>query len=190
MHLQKLPNPLTQPTHIKHHLIEEIPNRQTRQIIDFIEHQYQCPNCNTKTHVKAPKCPPEGIFGVNAQYQTTLLKFEQRLPFEKVAQQMSRHFNLPMSQTTALEITQRVSQTLRSDYFVIRERIRKSNIVNIDETSIKVDGKKYWIWTFVTKTDTFYVIRKSRGKKVLEEILGADFWGLWVVMGGVVSCRD
>jgi len=33
-----------------------------------------------------------------------------------------------------------------------------------------VDGKTYWIWTFVTKTDTFYVIRKSRGKKVLEEV--------------------
>jgi len=82
-----------------------------------------------------------------------------------------------MSQTTVLEITQRVSQTLRPDYFAIRERIRKSDIVNIDETSIKVDGKKYWIWTFVTKTDTFYVIRKSRGKKVLEEVLGTEFDG-------------
>jgi len=90
---------------------------------------------------------------------------------------MGRHFDLPMSQTTVLEITQRVSQTLRSDYFAIRERIRKSVIVNIDETSIKVDGKTYWIWTFVTKTDTFYVVRKSRGKKVLEEVLGAGFLG-------------
>jgi hypothetical protein len=90
---------------------------------------------------------------------------------------MSRHFNLPMSQTTALEITKRVSQILRSDYFAIRDRIRKSDVVNIDETSIKVDGKKCWIWTFVTKMDTFYVIRKSRGKKVLEEVLGTGFLG-------------
>ena len=90
---------------------------------------------------------------------------------------MERHFDLPMSQTTALEITQRVSQTLRPDYFAIRERIRHSGIVNIDETSIKVDGKKWWIWTFVTKTDTFYVIRCSRGKKVLLEVLGEDFAG-------------
>jgi len=82
-----------------------------------------------------------------------------------------------MSQATALEITQRVSQTLRPNYFAIRKRIQQSGIVNIDETSIKVDGKKYWIWTFVTKSETFYVIRKSRGKKVLEEVLGEDFWG-------------
>jgi transposase len=168
---------LTQPTAVKHHLIEELPNRQKRQIIDFIEHQYQCPNCRTKTQNKDPQCPPEGIFGVNAQCQTTLLKFEQRLPFEKVAKQMQRHFDLPMSQTTVLEIAQRVSQTLRPDYFAIREHIRSSDIVNIDETSIKVDGVKWWIWTFVTKTDTFYVIRHSRGKKVLLEVLGEDFKG-------------
>jgi hypothetical protein len=40
-----------------------------------------------------------------------------------------------------------------------------------------VDGKKYWIWTFVTKTDTFYVICKSRSKKVLDEVLGLGFEG-------------
>lgn len=82
-----------------------------------------------------------------------------------------------MSSTTALEITKRASQTLRPNYFAIRERIRRSGIVNIDETSLKVDGKKYWIWAFVTKTDTFYVVRKSRGKQVLEEVLGTDFLG-------------
>ncbi|MDR2700148.1 MAG: hypothetical protein LBC12_04990 [Nitrososphaerota archaeon] len=94
--------PLTQPTHIKHHLIEEIPNRQNRQVIDYIEHQCQCPNCPTKIKSKHPECPPEGIFGVNALCQTSLLKFEQRLPFKKVANQMGRHFDLPMSQTTVL----------------------------------------------------------------------------------------
>ena len=169
--------PLTQPLHIKHNIVEELPNRQPRQIIDFIEHQYQCPHCHTKTKSKDPKCPPQGRFGINTLCQTTLLKFEQRLPFEKTAKQMSRHYDLPMSPTTALEITQRVSQTLRPNYFAIRERIRQSGIVNIDETSIKVDGKRYWIWTFVTKNDTFYVIRKSRGKKVLEEVLGTRFLG-------------
>lgn len=60
-------------------------------------------------------------------------------------------------------------------------QVRSSDIVNIDETSMKVDGKKWWVWTFVTKTGVLYVIRKNRGKKVLEEVLGADF-------GGYVGC--
>ena len=169
--------PLTNPTTIKHHLIEEIPNRQNRQVIDFIEFQYQCPNCNTKTQSRPNNCPPEGIFGVNALCQTTLLKFEQRLPFEKTAAQMEHAFDLPMSPATVFDITKRVSQWLTPKYHALMAQVRSSPVVNVDETCIKVDGVKFWLWTFVTKNVTLYVIRKNRGKRVLEEVLGADFLG-------------
>jgi transposase len=169
--------PLHEPHKIKHHLIEEIPLRQKRQVIDYIEYQYQCPNCHTKNTAKHPECPPEGIFGVNAQCQTTLLKFAARLPFEKTAEHMNTQFDLPMTPATVLDITSRVSQTLRSNYHDLMVQIRNSPIVNIDETSIKIDGKNWWLWTFVTPTVTLYVIEPSRGKKVLEQVLGADFLG-------------
>lgn len=48
--------------------------------------------------------------------QTTLLKFNDRLPFEKTAQHISEVFDLSMTSATALEITNRVSQTLRPNY--------------------------------------------------------------------------
>jgi transposase len=47
--------------------------------------------------------------------------------------------------------------------------------LNADETGIKVDGKRYWLWTFVTSKETLLVINKSRGKKVLDQVLGKDF---------------
>jgi len=168
---------LHEPHQVKHHLIEEIPNRQKRQVIDYLEYQYQCPTCHTPNTSKHPECPPEGIFGVNAQCQTTLLKFSERLPFEKTAEQMNRQFDLPMTPATVLDITNRVSQTLRPNYHQLVAQIRNSPIVNVDETSIKVDGKNWWLWTFVTKTVTLYVIEPSRGKKVLEQVLGVDFLG-------------
>ena len=90
---------------------------------------------------------------------------------------MTNQFDLPMTPATVLEITQRASQWLRPQYFNIMARVRDSDVVNVDETSMKVDGKNWWVWTFVTKTDVLYVIRKSRGKKVLEEVLGKDFKG-------------
>jgi transposase len=168
---------LNEPVHVGHHIIEEIPNRQTRQVIDFLEFEYKCPSCNAYSSVRHPDCPSDGIFGVNALTQTTLMKFEERLPFEKVAQQMESQFGLSMTTASAFDITRRVSQYLRPQYFSILARVRAANIVNVDETGIKVDGKNHWLWTFVTQTDTLYVIRKSRGKKVLEEILGKDFDG-------------
>jgi len=42
--------------------------------------------------------------------------------------------------------------------------------VYADETSISVQGEKHWIWTFTTPSETFFVIRKSRGMKVLMEV--------------------
>ena len=105
------------------------------------------------------------------------MKFEQRLPFKKIVQQMENEFGLPMTAASALEITRRVSEYLRPEYEAILERVRHARIVNVDETGEKVDGVNHWLWVFTTETETFFVIRKSRGKKVLDEVLGKDFEG-------------
>ena len=90
---------------------------------------------------------------------------------------MKSQFGLPMTPASALDITRRVSQDLRPQYEAIMSRVRHASIVNVDETSEKVDGVNYWLWVFTTQTDTFFAIRKSRGKKVLDEVLGRDFEG-------------
>ena len=169
--------PLQEPVHVGHHFVEETSNPHPRQVIDFLQFEYKCTLCKCYTSARHPDCPPDGVFGKNALIQTTLLKFEQRLPFEKIAQQMENQFGLPMTPASALEITRRVSEYLRPEYEAIMERVRRAKIVNVDETSEKVDGVKHWLWVFTTETDTFFVIRKSRGKKVLDEVLGKAFEG-------------
>ena len=82
-----------------------------------------------------------------------------------------------MTPASALEITRRVSEYLRPDYDALMADIRQAPQVHIDETGEKVDGKKYWLWVFTTQAQTFFVIRKSRSKKVLEEVLGKEFRG-------------
>ena len=169
--------PLQKPVHVEHHLVEEISNPHPRQVIDFLEFEYKCISCGTYASTRHPDCPPDGIFGKNALIQTTLMKFEQRLPLQKICQQMKSQFDLSMTPASALDITRRVSEYLRPEYESILQRVRRAGIVNVDETGEKVDGKKYWLWVFTTESDTLFVIRKSRGKKVLDEVLGKDFEG-------------
>jgi transposase len=71
------------------------------------------------------------------------MKFEQRLPLEKISQQMESQFDLPMTPASVLDITRRVSEYLRPEYEAILERVRRAGIVNVDETSEKVDGKNH-----------------------------------------------
>jgi transposase len=169
--------PLNEPIHVGHHVFEEIANPKPRQVIDYIEFEYKCVMCNLYTQSRHSDCPPDGVFGKNALIQTTLMKFEERLPFKKISQQMKSQFNLPMTPASVLEITRRVSEHLRPEYESILERVRHAKIVNVDETGEKVDGVNHWLWVFTTETDTFFAIRKSRGKKVLDEVLGKDFKG-------------
>jgi len=62
-------------------------------------------------------------------------------------------------------------------------RIRDAPIQYADETGIHVQGEKYWVWTFTTPSETFFVIRKSRGMKVLMEVLTRRFKGIIVCDG-------
>ena len=115
------------------------------------------------------------------QVQTVLMKFDMRLPFDRISEQMQQQRGLPMSSATAFEITHRVSEDLQEEYQAVVEQVRASKVVNVDETSLKVDGVNYWLWVFTTTICTLFVVRKSRGKKVLVEVLGSGF-------GGFIGC--
>jgi hypothetical protein len=62
-------------------------------------------------------------------------------------------------------------------------RIRNAPIRYIDEASIDVHGGLHWIWVFTTPPETFVAIRKSRGMKVLMEVLSRRFTGIIVCDG-------
>jgi hypothetical protein len=58
-----------------------------------------------------------------------------------------------------------------------------TNVIYTDQTGIGVDGRKYWIWDFMADNGTLIAIRGSKGKKVLEELLGKDWEGTLVCDG-------
>lgn len=84
---------------------------------------------------------------------------------------------------TILDLTRRAADAVQPQYDAILERIRDAPILYVDETSIDVQGKKQWIWAFTTPSETFVVIRKSRGTKVLMEVLTKRFKGIIVCDG-------
>jgi len=111
------------------------------------------------------------------------MKYEERLPLQKVGEAIERQYGLSITPATVLDITRRVADWLRPEYERILQRIRTAEVVYTDETGIKVDGGQYWIWAFTTDNETLIAVRKSRGKKVLTEVLGDGFKGIIVCDG-------
>jgi len=174
---------LDEPVKVESRIIEEIPEPRAMTVTEFRVAHYDCPSCGEHVVARHPECPTEGRFGPRALAHITLLKYDDRLPLRKVCRTLKREFGLEISPATVLDVTRRVSYALKDEYEGIKKRIRESDVAYIDETSIRVNGNKYWIWAFTTETDTLVVIRHSRGKNVLKEVLGKKFKGIIVCDG-------
>ena len=174
---------LGSPFRIDSKIVEEIPEPQPIIVTEYKIAHYKCPCCQKEVVAKDPGCPHEGKFGNNVIALATLLKYEDRLPHRKIRDAMVRLYGLKISPATILDLTRRAADAVRSEYDAILSRIRDAPILYVDETGIHVQGEKYWIWTFTTPSETFFVIRKSRGKTVLMEVLTRRFKGIIVCDG-------
>jgi transposase len=173
---------LGHPIRIESKIIEEIPELQPIIVTEYRIAHYSCPCCHREV-VANSDCPSEGRFGNNTIAQTTLLKYEDRLPHRKIRDALRRLHGLDISPATILDLTRRAADAVQSQYDAILDRIREAPILYVDETSISVQGKLHWIWTFATPSETFFVIRKSRGMKVLSEVLAERFEGIIICDG-------
>lgn len=122
--------------------------------------------------------PEKGIFGKNTIALTNLLHFECRVPFEKVANFFTNVFDQPMSAPTALEICNRAANKISYKYEKLNKDLKKSNVVNADETSSNQNGTQEWLWGFFTSMVCFFVFFPRRGGEIVENVLGKNFRGI------------
>jgi transposase len=174
---------LGDPFRIESKIIEEIPEPQPVIVTEYRICHYICPCCQKEVVADDSDCPNEGMFGNNTISQVALLKYGDRLPHRKVQDALKRIYGLVISPATIFDLTRRAADAVQSEYEAILRRIRDAQVLYVDETSIDVQGKNHWIWVFTTQAETFFAIRKSRGMKVLVEILTRQFEGTIVCDG-------
>ena len=78
---------------------------------------------------------------------------------------------------------QRLTDQALPTYQLLLDALRRAHVVHADETGWRIGRLNAWLWVFSSQDTTVYVIRRSRGSDVPEEILGADFDGYLVVNG-------
>lgn len=156
---------------------EEIPEMKKAKVIKHIIEWAICPKCKRRTIAKNNT----DRFGPNLKSHITLLRHEDRLPLRKVKTTLLRNHEFKITHTGIMKIIRQVAKKLNEPYYEIIKQVRSSKVVYTDETGYKLDGEQWWLWTFVCEKATLFVIRKSRSKSVVEEILGKKF-------DGIISC--
>jgi len=170
---------LGEPENILRFIEEELPDLKSIKVVEHLIECFKCKNCGRE--ITSKNNVPKERFGPNLQSHITLLKHDDRLPLRKVAGTLNRNYSLKLTHTGIMKIIQGVAKKLNEPYYEIIKQTRSSGVVYVDETGYKLNGDTWWLWTFVTENNVLFVIRKSRAKKVVEEVLGKEF-------NGIISC--
>jgi transposase len=143
-------------------------------------HGGTCPCC----HRRFKAAPPTGLepgspFGPNLRAFVLYLRFGQAIPFERLERLMSDLFGLAISEGALANMLRDSAPAFEAQTSRIRERLLAGTALQSDETSARVGKRTFWTWVFHHGDSACFVIRPSRGKKVVEAFLGdvrPDFW--------------
>jgi transposase len=142
-----------------------------------------CLRCGKRCQGRHPLQTSDAIgaaapqLGPDAQTMVSLMKNRLGLSYGDIACALDDFYGIRLSRGGASHMVLRAGRRVDAAYRGIQIVIRRSRILYPDETGWRVGGLLQWLWTFVGKTATLFVIRNSRGHDVLEEILGLDWAG-------------
>ena len=89
-------------------------------------------------------------------------------------------FGLQLSPGGLSQALDRLAAKVKPQYDALASELRQAPALHSDETSWWVAGPGWWLWVFTTQLFTFYVVAQSRGRDLLNDILGKDFGGVLV----------
>lgn len=159
----------------------------TRQVIDlpvlsytvtqhvvFRRWCYQCKKCIQPEVDLSSSVTGKGRIGSNLTATIVTMRDRMRLPIAVIQTYLNIFYKLHLSKGEIVELLHTVATIGKPTYNNLLEQIRQSNSVHADETGGREDGVNGYFWSFSTDKIHFLIYRKSRGAKVVEEIVGED----------------
>lgn len=161
-------------------ILKEAP--QAHQVFDIPVAKYEvteyriykgcCDNC----HISHEGTLPAGIsrkgFGVRAQAMVSLLTSKYRLSKRLVQSWFRDVYQMPICLGSVSNVEHTVSQSLRPVHDELFKAVQAEKVVNVDETGHKECNKSGWAWLVSSAQYSYFLLNKSRGKKVAKEIIG------------------
>ena len=176
-------------TSVESILTEEMIPAQKKTIENHVSY-YKCLSCGKKHQRADDPQLRNGRYGPNVVKQV-VLNYIHRMPNRLNAEHIALLASIVMSPGTIHKILKRFCNRLIPNAKVMAQYMRRARILHVDETSISLNGKNAWMWTFFDPKSkrVMFVIRKSRGSDVPREILGDDWNGTLVADGWSAYAR-
>jgi transposase len=165
-------HPLTgdDPTPLRHQVVEIPPVRP--HVTEYRRHRLACPLCG---RVTCPVLPADarGGYGPRVQAVCALLAGVYRVGKRGVARLCGDLFGVPISPAAVCDLQHKTAAALEP---VVREAHAHvaGKPANVDETGWREGTKRGWLWVAVTASVTVFLVRLSRARKVLGELIPGE----------------
>ncbi len=128
---------------------------------------------------RVPELQGRPIFGPRMLAMIGWLKSRAHCSYTTIAAWMGDILQVPVCRGYLAKLCNGViSDSLADTHEELKAAISEQDTLGSDESSLKNNGKKHWIWCITTSLFTVFHIATSRGRKVLEELIGPDYAGI------------
>ena len=146
------------------------------QYLEYQSFSCSCKKCGTVTQSELPE-----RLRANIQYSpkvTSLVAYlsvRQYMPYGRIAEFMKCFLNISISQGTIDNMLASLTEIAEPIYRTIQQRVSQAPVVGGDETGIKINGDKGWLFTFQTPVLTFIAVSLSRGYETINNLFKNGF---------------
>lgn len=99
------------------------------------------------------------------------LRYDMGLSFHKIARYFEKHVGLKITPSGVYQLIERAARRTKTVSEEILEQALMDAWLNMDETTWWQDGEKLWAWLMANLGLSYFHFDKSRGHKVIEELL-------------------
>jgi transposase len=123
----------------------------------------RCACCGERATAQAPSGLEQGSpFGHSIAAMVIYLHYAHAIGMERLALLMNELFSLSISEGAISNILARAREPLLNASAAIEKVVLASPVVCSDETSVRVKGKNWWEWVFISTLAVLHVIRRPK----------------------------
>jgi len=138
-----------------------------------------CEKCQQVHYMAFPAhIVKEGLFKERITSLVAYMKNVDHASFSTIRKFIRDVLGEKVSRGYLRKVIEKVSQSLEAPYNELLDRLPLEKKINVDETGHKENKEKFWTWVFKAELYVLFKIDKSRGSKVLIDVLGKEFNGV------------
>lgn len=151
-------------------------------IVEVTEYRAEitdCPHCGRENRASFPSgITHKTQYGNHLRSIAVYLRNYQLIPLERSAEMFEDLFSISLSEATVVAASARCAGALCGFEEWVIEKIRKSRVVDFDESGVNIAGSLHWLHTAGTPLLTAYFAHTRRGSEAFDAMgILPDFTG-------------